>query len=182
MLDGRQVAILAALVAGDTASATALLADTMPGDPWEQAVMACLTVLCRRDAGHPVDGHLTDLVTAYLERKTEPGMTVFDIRLGLTILDAIGSAEEPGARRIVEELHRRTTEAEDGYAARENLAHPLFAALATDRQAQECRALVRGCALGAGIIPAELQEELTAALRCSDSVIRRDLACSSVTG
>ncbi|MFD4522753.1 hypothetical protein ACFWP7_02195 [Streptomyces sp. NPDC058470] len=182
MLDGRQVAVLAALVAGDTAGATVLLTDTMPGDPWEQAVTACLTVLCRRDAGHPVDGHLTDLVTTYLERKTEPGMTVFDIRLGLTILDAIGSAEAPGARRIVEELHRRTTEAEDGYAARENLAHPLFAALATDRRAQECRALVRGCALGAGIIPAELQEELTAALRCSDSVIRRDLACSSVTG
>jgi hypothetical protein len=125
----------------------------MPGDPWEQAVTACLTVLCRRDAGQPVGGHLADLVTTYSERKTEPGMTVFDIRLGLTVLDAIGSAEAPAAHRIVEDLHRRTTDAEDGYAARENLAHPLFTAIATDRQVQDCRALVRACALRAGTIP-----------------------------
>ncbi|WP_200303948.1 hypothetical protein [Streptomyces adelaidensis] len=176
MLDGRQVAVLAALVVGDTASAAALLADTMPGDPWEQAVTACLTVLCRRAAGQPIDGHLADLVTTYSERKAEPGMTVFDIRLGLTVLDAIGSAEAPGARHIVEELHRRTTDTEDGYAARENLAHPLFIALATDRQAQECRALVRSCALGAGMVPDDLLGQLTAALRAGDTVIRESLA------
>ncbi|MFE9926199.1 hypothetical protein ACFYQA_32935 [Streptomyces sp. NPDC005774] len=178
MLDGRQVAVLAVLVAGDTAEAAVLLADTMPGDTWEQAVTACLATLFRRDAGLPVDGHLTDLVTTYFERKTEPGMTVFDVRLGLTVLDAIGSTQAPGARRIVEELHRRTTDAEDGYAARENLANPLFTALATDRQEQDCRALVRACALGTGAISDKLQAELTMAVRASDSVIRESLACS----
>ncbi|MEU5340367.1 hypothetical protein AB0H18_05930 [Streptomyces sp. NPDC020766] len=176
MLDGRQVAVLAALVAGDTAGAAVLLADTMPGDPWEQAVTACLTVLCRRDARQPIASHLADLVATCSERKPEPGMTVFDIRLGLTVLDAIGSTGAPGARRIVEDLHRRTTDAEDGYAARESLAHPLFTMMATEQQVQDCRALVGACALGAGTIPAELREELTAALRSSDSVIRRDLA------
>ncbi|MDH6630052.1 hypothetical protein M2271_007902 [Streptomyces sp. LBL] len=175
MLDGRQVAVLAALVAGDTASAAALLTDTTDGDPWEQAVTACLTVLCRRDAGQPVDRHLADLAAACLERQAEPGMTVFDIRLGLTVLDAIGSAEAPAAHRIVEYLHRRTMDAEDGYAARDNLAHPLFTAIATDRQVQDCRALVRSCALGTGAIPDGQQGELTAALRASDSVIRQSL-------
>ncbi|WP_030750834.1 hypothetical protein [Streptomyces sp. NRRL F-5135] len=182
MLDGRQVAVLAALVEGDTARAAVLLADTMPGDPWEQAVTACLTVLCRRDAGQTVDGHLADLAAAYLERRSEPGMTVFDARLGLTVLDAICSADSPAAHRIVEDLHRRTTEAEDGYAARENLAHPLFTAIATDRQVQDCRALVRSCALEAGTMPDELKGELTAALRASDSVIRVSLACPSDLG
>ncbi|WP_328339840.1 hypothetical protein [Streptomyces violaceus] len=182
MLDGRQVAALAALVANDTAGVAGLLADTMPGDPWEQAVTACLTVLYRRDAGQPIDGHLADLVTAYLGRKTEPGMTVFDTRLGLTVLDAIGSAEAPAAHRIVEDLHRRTTDAEDGYAARENLAHPLFTEIATDRQVQDCRALVHACALGAGILPDELRGELTAALRASDSVIRESVVRSSDPG
>ena len=182
MLDGRQVAVLAALVEGDTVRAAVLLTDTMPGDPWEQAVTACLTVLCRRDAGQTVDGHLADLAAAYLERRFEPGMTVFDARLGLTVLDAIGSADSPAAHRIVEDLHRRTTEAEDGYAARENLAHPLFTAIATDLQAQGCRALVRSCALGAGIMPDELKGELAAALRASDSVIRESLAWPSNLG
>lgn len=178
MLDGRQVAVLASLVRGNTAHASAILGDTMPGELWEQAVAACLTVLCRRDVGHPVGRQLADLVTTYSERKIEPGMAVFDIRLGLTILDAIGSAEAPGARRIVEELHRRTTNAEDGCAARENLAHPLFIAIATDRQAQNCRALLRSCALRAGTMPDDLQGELTAALRASDGVIRESLATS----
>ncbi|ELS54400.1 hypothetical protein [Streptomyces viridochromogenes] len=182
MLDGRQVAVLAALVAGDTAWAAALLADTMPGDPWEQAVTTCLTVLCRRDAGQPIDGHLADLVTVYSERKTEPGMIVFDTRLGLTVLDAIGSAEALAAHRIVEDLHRRTTDAEDGYAARESLAHPLFTENATDRQVQDCRTLVRACALGSGALPDELRGELTAALHASDRVIRESLARSSDPG
>ncbi|WP_445395040.1 hypothetical protein ACSMX9_17575 [Streptomyces sp. LE64] len=182
MLDGRQVAVLAALVAGDTAWAAVLLADTMPGDPWEQAVTACLTVLCRRDAGQSIDGHLADLVTAYSGRKAEPGMTVFDTRLGLTVLDAIGSAEALAAHHIVEDLHRRTTYAEDGYAARENLAHPLFTEIATDGQVQDCRALVRSCALGTGVLPDELRRELTPALRVSDSVIRESLTRSSGPG
>jgi hypothetical protein len=105
-------------------------------------------------------------------------MTVFDARLGLTVLDAIGSADSPAVHRIVEDLHRRTTDTEDGYAARENLAHPLFTAIATDLQAQDCRALVRSCALGTGTIPDEQRGELTAALRASDSVIRESLASS----
>jgi len=179
MLDGRQVAVLTALAARDTAWAAVLLADTMPGDAWEQAVTACLTVLCRRDAGQPIGGHLADLVTAYSGRKTEPGMSVFDTRLGLTVLDAIGSAEALAGHRIVEDLHRRMSDAEDGYAARENLAHPLFTEIATDRQVQDCRALVRACALGTGILPDKLRRELTAALRASDSVIRDSLARSS---
>ncbi|MEG3627841.1 hypothetical protein [Streptomyces poriticola] len=182
MLDGRQVAVLAALAAGDTAWAAVLLADTMHGDPWEQAVTACLTVLCRRDAGQPIDGHIADLVTAYLGRKTEPGMTVFDTRLGLTVLDAIGSAGALTAHRIVKDLHRRTTDAEDGYAARENLAHPLFTEIASERQVQDCRALVRACALASGLLSDGLRSDLTAAMRTSDSVIRESLARSPGMG
>ncbi|GAA2459472.1 hypothetical protein [Streptomyces macrosporus] len=54
MLDGRQVAVLAALTAGDTDHAQALLTDTVPGEPWERDVTACLTVLCHRTAaGRP---------------------------------------------------------------------------------------------------------------------------------
>ncbi|MGX9886580.1 hypothetical protein [Streptomyces sp. NPDC002276] len=182
MLDGRQVAVLAALVGGDTERAAALLAATMPGDPWEQAVTTCLSVLCHRDVGQAVEVHLADLVTTYSERQSEPGMTVFDTRLGLTVLDVIGSAEAPVAHSIVDDLHHRTTSAKDGYAARENLAHPLFAAIATDRQSQDCRALVSTCALGAGTISDQLQEELAAALLASDRVIRGSLARPSEPG
>ncbi|WP_405912911.1 hypothetical protein OG760_18940 [Streptomyces sp. NBC_00963] len=172
MLDGRQVAVLAALVAGDTAHASRLLAETMPGEAWEQAVTACLTVQCRRDAGERVDVHAAELAAIYRERHAEPGMTVFDIRLGLTVLDAVASADSTAACHIVEVLHRRTTEAEDGYAARESLAHPLFIQLATNRQAEDCRSLMRACALGTGALPDRLRGQLETALRAGDRVIR----------
>ncbi|MEU4179433.1 hypothetical protein [Streptomyces sp. NPDC026589] len=178
MLDGRQVAVIASLAAGDTAHASALLAETVPGEPWERTVTACLTVLRHRAAGQPVDGPLANLAATYLERAAEPGMTVFDIRLGLTVLGVMESADLPAARRIVEDLHRRATETEDGYAARDNLAHPLFIELATDRQVRDCRALVRACALRTGTLPERLRGELEAALSAGGNVIRKSIAPS----
>ncbi|MCT2594496.1 hypothetical protein LHJ74_32090 [Streptomyces sp. N2-109] len=175
MLDGRQVAVLAALTTGDTERADGLLADTAAGDPWEQIVTTCLVALCRREAGQPVDDHLTELVEIYLGREAEAGFTVFDIRLGLTVLDAIGSADHAASSRLAERLVHRTTEARDGYAAREILGHPLAVALTTERQAQNCEEVVRVCALGAGTVPAELHSDLSAALRTSEAVITRSL-------
>ncbi|WP_308222300.1 hypothetical protein [Kitasatospora sp. A2-31] len=43
ILDGRQVAVLARATTGDLPGAHALLEDTEPGDPWENAVTAVLT-------------------------------------------------------------------------------------------------------------------------------------------
>lgn len=175
MLDGRQVAVLAALTSGDTDHAEELLANTAPGEPWEQAVTACLTLLHRTNTGQPVENHLANLVNTYLDRAAEPGLTVFDTRLGLTVLDAIGSSEHPATRRLAKDLARRTAEARDGYAAREILTHPLATPLLTDQQTQDCNDLVRACALGAGAIPDALHSDLSAALHTSDRVIRNSL-------
>ncbi|MET9971764.1 hypothetical protein ABZZ80_39180, partial [Streptomyces sp. NPDC006356] len=89
----------------------------------------------------------------------------------------IASPEDPAARLVVAELHRRTITATDGYAAREALAHPLFTALATDQEAQDCRALLHACALGAGVFPSDLRGQLAKALRMSDHTIRKNVAC-----
>ncbi|GAA1540596.1 hypothetical protein GCM10009730_57150 [Streptomyces albidochromogenes] len=174
MLDGRQVAVLAALTSGETKRAAELLVSTAPGDPWEQAVTASLTVLCRRDAKQPVKEHLHRLVDTFLKSPTQHGMTVFEIRLGLTILDTM-CVTDPDAGRIVAELHRRTVAANDGYAARENLTHPLFAALATLQQMSDCRNLVSACRLGAGTFSGALHDELMNAVNMSDRVIRNSL-------
>lgn len=52
ILDGRQTAVLAAATTGDLSGALALLEDTEPGDPWEDAVTALLTALCRPGERH----------------------------------------------------------------------------------------------------------------------------------
>ena len=182
MLDGRQVAVVAALTAGDTERAAELLADTAPGDPWERAVTDCLTALCRRDAAQDVDACLTALVDTCLSQDANPGLTVFDIRLGLTALDAVGSVDHPGARSLVDDLARRTAAARDGYAAREVLADYLFTALATERQTQECRALVQACGLEAGALPEGHGADLTAGLDISEAIITRSLAAAAPSG
>ncbi|WP_413754914.1 hypothetical protein [Streptomyces sp. MMBL 11-3] len=176
MFDGRQVAILAALTADDAPTAANLLARTEPGEPWEDAVTGCLTVLSRRAANQPFQRHLQNLVTTYIARADEQGMTVFNTRLGLTVLDAVASPEDPAARLVVTELHRRTTETTDGYAAREILAHPSFTALATDREMQDCRALLHACALGSRAFPTDLHDEVKAAIDISDRVIRTSVS------
>ncbi|WP_405542792.1 hypothetical protein OG478_13850 [Streptomyces phaeochromogenes] len=172
MFDGRQVAVLTALTTGDTLAAESLLAHTAPGESWEDAVTGCLTVLSRRAAGQPFHRQLQDLAAAYLVRRDEQGMTVFNTRLGLTVLDAITSPEDPAARRVATDLHRRATEATDGYAARELLGHPSLTTLMSDRETQDCRALLRTCALGTGTFPADLHDAVEAALHISDRVIR----------
>lgn len=172
MFDGRQVAVLAALASGNTLGANSLLAHTVPTEAWEAAVTDCLTVLCRRVSGRAWRRTLQNLVTTYLERPDRDDMAVFDTRLGLAVLDVVDTVKDPAARLVVTELHRRTMKTTDGYAARETLAHPLFTALATDREAQDCRALLHACALEAGMLPSELGDQLAAALRTSDRVIR----------
>lgn len=179
MLDGRQVAVLAALTEGDTGHTEELLAHTAPGDPWEQTVTACLTTLFRLDTGLPVGTDVANLTSCYLAHEAKPGLTVFDIRLGLTILDIADSAEHPAANHLAENLVRRTLEARDGYAAREILAHPLTASVATNRQIRECRNLLHACALGAKDLPIGLRDDLTTALQISDRVIRNSLTRSA---
>jgi hypothetical protein len=175
MLDGRQVAVLAALTTGNSLAAGKLLAETAPGEAWERAVTDHLSVLCHRTSGRPWRRSLQHLATAYLERPDQDDLAVFDTRLGLAMLDMLDSADAPAARMVVAELHRQAMKTSSGYAAREALKHPLFTTLAAHHQAQECRALVQACALDAGGFPEELRGQVTAALRTSNRVIRRKL-------
>jgi hypothetical protein len=173
MLDGRQVAVVAALTKGDTDHAADLLASTAPGEPWEQLVTSCLTVFCRRDAGLPVASHITNVVNAYLKHEAKPGLTVFDIRLGLIATYARGASEHSEMRGIISEMHRRTAAASDGYAAREIMAYPLVAALSTAWEVQHCNDLVRTCAFGRGTQSDEFHADLPAALNKAQEVLTR---------
>lgn len=175
MLDGRQVAVVAALTAGRTARAVELLSDTVPGEPWEQAVTACLTALCRRDDGDARINDVTGLVAMYRNHEAKPGMTVFDIRLGLTVLEAVRGTELRVVRGMVDELVHRAVEARNGYAAREILAYAGFTTVAKISHVQKLKELVRACALDAGAIEEELYRDLSMALNSGEAVLTRSL-------
>lgn len=174
MLDGRQIAIIAALTSNDPATAEQLLADTIPAEPWETAVTACLTALCRAIHQPITDRYVAELAgqaEAFLEKPTQPGMDVFHVRLALAILDAI-NAPTPTARKLANSVHRSVTTSRDGYAARECLAHNVFTTIATSSDHHALRTIVDECALGANTIPTELNAALLDALSLSLTVIQ----------
>lgn len=174
MLDGRQVAVIAHAVSGDTDSALALLADTTPGEPWENAVTACLTVQCHGASG-VVD--VPSLVAQYHDFVISvPGLAVFRTRLGLSFFDALGTVDVSHAHRIAADLIDYTTTTRDGYAARDVLAHTGCRDLLTHNQTRELTELVDACALGSGMLPATLQEDLIQALADAEEVMVRNMA------
>ncbi|MER6174203.1 hypothetical protein [Streptosporangium sp. NPDC001681] len=173
MLDGRQVAVIASTTVGDADGALALLADTMPGEPWENAVTTCLNVLCRRSAHRLVEADLSVMVERYRQFVPASGLAVFGTRLGLSVIDAAGGVEHPGARGIAAVLIQRASQ--DGYAAREVLAHEGCAALLTDEQARALAEVLDACALGSQILPARLTTDLSTALNTSEAVLSRAL-------
>ncbi|MGM0358450.1 hypothetical protein [Streptomyces griseoaurantiacus] len=179
MLDGRQVAVVTALVGRDFHRGDSLLTDSEPGELWETAVTGCLTALCRRASGQSWRRPLQILLTTYLDRPHGDGLAVFDTRLGLTTLDVIGIGDDPAARRVAAELHRRTVRAADGYAAREALQHPLFTAHTTEPEKRACRALLNACALRSGKLPRELHDQLVAVVNETDRIILRSLNVQS---
>jgi hypothetical protein len=102
MLDGRQVAVVAALAEGDTECAP----ERLPARHWASRGSRSSRATSCRDVGQPVDGHIAELINAYLEHEARPGLTVFDTRLGLTVLDSVGTREHPEALGIVEDIVR----------------------------------------------------------------------------
>ncbi|MFJ9889503.1 hypothetical protein ACIQRW_27115 [Streptomyces sp. NPDC091287] len=181
MLDGRQVALLAALLSADTAHANHLLTHTEPGDVWEAAVTDCLTLLCLRSSDLEWRRPLHNLVDTYLALPDREGLTAFRSRLGLVVLDLVSSPEDSAARRVVTDLCRRATRTEDGYAARDALSHPLTRELATDGEAKECLRLLSSCALRAGELPAQERAQLARAVHQGNRTIHARLRSATAS-
>ncbi|MEU8279234.1 hypothetical protein ACFYOK_38180 [Microbispora bryophytorum] len=120
MLDGRQVAVIAHALGGDTATARALLDGTAAGEPWEDAVTTCLAALCQPGD----DRTAAEMLDRYRRLDhTAPGLVIFRTRLGLSVVDAAGGVDTSDGRSIATTLIIRTIAADDGYAARDVLNH-----------------------------------------------------------
>jgi hypothetical protein len=185
MLDGRQVAVIAHAVTGDTRGALALLAATTPADPWENAVTACLSLAC-----HPTPD--TDALDDLLDRyhrldATTPGIGVFHTRLGLSYVDALidtvdnDPARSDAADRIATRLNDQALHRPDGYAARDILGHDRCRHLLTDAQHRDLATQIERCGLQRGDIPTHELLKLTTALTCAENVITRTTTCSANT-
>ena len=169
MLDGRQIAVIAHATAGRHRHARAMLDATQPGEPWENAVTACLLLLT---AGpDPRGDQASTVLTAYHALgPAKPGLTVFHTRLGLTLVDALDK-DHPAAEQIAVELIQYA--AGDGYAARDLLTHPTCLAAAPYQRVSQLKTLVSTCGLDTGTLPAAQLRALLRALDIAESVLTR---------
>lgn len=166
MLDGRQVTVIAHAMAGRNQQARAMLGATQPGEPWENAVTACLSLYVPAD--DPADLVTAALTAYHALGPAESGLAAFHIRLGLTLIDALDSSY-PALAQIAANLIRHA--ANDGYAARDLLARPGCPGIVTSRQIDQLAKLVSDCGLALGnISPAHLAS-LNSALDTAEAVI-----------
>lgn len=165
MLDGRQVAVIAHASTGHVDHARELLRETEPGEPWENAVTACLTIYC----GDSADAD--PLLTGYHQLGTPgPGLATFRTRLGLAYLDALGT-HHPQAQRITTDLINQTIASRDGYATRDLLDHDHCRAALTKAQHGALTAHLNSCALDHGTIAERHLAVITAALSSTEDTI-----------
>ncbi len=177
LLDGRQIAIISRFLAGDSDQALDLLRGAAPHEPWEHAVAACLAVLC--DPARVWPKGLKNMVVSYRQVIPAPDLALFHTRLALTVIDAAGGTEHLGDPHLAADLIRQTVNFEDGYAAREILAHADRASIATEQQAGQLQQIVQDCGLGSQELPAALKEALDAALTRSGALFTRSPATDS---
>ncbi|MWA04619.1 hypothetical protein F8568_030425 [Actinomadura sp. LD22] len=168
MLDGRQVAVIAHLIAGANQETLRLLAETDADDPYEEAVTGCLAILYRRHAGQPLAASTADSVRRWQRLHPTPNLGVFHTRLGLALIDAADCRETSTARSITVALAEQAVAAKDGFAARDILRHGCH--LPT-RQQLQLREILEASGLGQGSIPPDLQARLRAAVATAESVL-----------
>src|SRR5690606_6585749 len=101
LLDGRQAAVSAHALAGESEAALSIPEQSTVTEAWEQAVEACLRMFCRRSADHTVSHVETAKVEEYLGLDAMPELVTFRTRVALTAIDL--SDEDLPVRRVVNE-------------------------------------------------------------------------------
>lgn len=177
LLDGRQVAILTRLLAGDPAAALHLLNDSTPTEPWENAIAACLSVLCLSPTTSTQmrDEVLTAMVDRYLRLDSCPELLVFRTRLGLTAIDLADGVEHPHATKVATRLVTQIVACNDGYAARDILAHNECKAWLRETATQALTNAVQSSGLGGGTPSPDLMAKLHASTQSSETTAARIL-------
>ncbi|MBW1602369.1 hypothetical protein JJV70_09660 [Streptomyces sp. JJ66] len=172
LFDGRQVTIVSLCLEGDPASALRTLEGSMPGEAWEQAVAACLALLCIATAGLSTAEAAPTAVREYKNLEATPELVVFRTRLGLTALDLCPETSRvETASRII----RDVVASGDGFVARETLAHPACFEQMSARDRALLSEAVSVAGLGRGSITSELRRTLLEAVAVGSAAAERAL-------
>lgn len=134
LLDGRQVAVLAALHLKDPETATRILARTDCVQPWEHAVAFCLATATQLVSGQDSTKVAMDMADTILHLPPESGGPVFTVRLG-----ALACELAPEQGRLASHVVSEVVRVDDAHAASTVLATPVIESRLTTGQKQLLR-------------------------------------------
>src|SRR5690606_21389448 len=160
LLDGRQAMIVAQALTGKPESAMASVEQSATPEAWEEAVAACLAMLCRRAAGDPPSDTETAAVDDYLALEQSPELATFRVRIALTAIGPSGGEDLDDSGPIVSRIAREIPRVEDGYVARDLLQAPELKGKLTEAQQVQLLLTVKTAGLGQESIPDPLRVEL----------------------
>jgi hypothetical protein len=144
LLDGRQIAVLAASASGQHDEAEQILQQTTAAESWEHAVAACLRAInLTSDNLASAPGTAAQMTRAYLAID-DPGHAMFAARLGLTVAEL--SDGHGSQQAVIDKVKRIAIQAADAYIAREVLTSPAAAFIT-----RETRTTLRGTVHRAGL-------------------------------
>jgi hypothetical protein len=177
LLDGRQIAILAHCAARDYDTASSVLAGTSTPTPWEEAVAACLRVLCLTLADRPADSAITTMTDTYIALEPAREHAVFRVRLGLCAIDlADGGRRVP---QIADVVMRDALQTADAYAAHEALSHQACLSHTAPGDSRTLAEIVQAAGLGRGTMPSETLDDLMESVRVSEASMAGTLAAQA---
>ncbi len=177
LFDGRQVAIIAHCAAHNHAEAMRLTETSAMPTAWEQAVAACLKVICLTWAGQPTHSDTAAMVDAYLALDPVPEHTVFHVRLGLSVADLAHDTRD--TQPVIRMIERSALDAADAYAARDARTHRTRSPL-TEAAAHALNKTVRAAGLGT-TMPPRLLDNLMQSVQRSETALARALATGPQT-
>ncbi|MEW2330593.1 hypothetical protein AB0880_22600 [Micromonospora chersina] len=172
MLDGRQVAVIAHATAGQLQHARVLIAETVAGGPWEEAVTACLAYLCTKAAGEPEGPNLDALLRSHQRLTHTPSPAILYTRLGLTVVDAAG-VDHPDVRSLAVGLIDQALTSDDAYVARDLLHHRDILTVVDAPSKAKLAEILQASGMAHRGIPDAAHERLLQALTVSAGTIQR---------
>ncbi|NDU75963.1 hypothetical protein GWI34_25535 [Actinomadura sp. DSM 109109] len=174
LLDGRQVAVLAQLHAGDPTTALKTISQSHTAEPWEGAVAGCLTALCTTRTDQSANAAVSTLIDHYLSLPPSPEVVLFQVRLGLTVTDIAGiTGQHHQGERATVRLIRQALTSEDGYAAQEVVNNPSSRTRLTVEQKRALSAIIRSAGLNRKAVPQHLITGLLNAAEAAQEVTTR---------
>ncbi|CAM4072560.1 hypothetical protein [Nocardiopsis rhodophaea] len=155
LLDGRQVAVIAALQRHEPDTARKYLEEADCLEQWEKAMAACLTTTTVRAANHDPTEAIAAMTRTLTDLPTTPGGAVFAARIGTLACELA-----PRHRTLAANLINSVMGSDDAHAAAVVLDSPVAEMELSPQQHEALHGRVARAELASADLPPSLAEDL----------------------